>query len=329
MKRLTSLAAIGACVLWVGGCADKPTSASVPSPAPAATTAVAATQPSTLPAIVFRPVPNQDLLHNAHFVTDKVISGAQPEGDTSFAYLKELGVRTIISVDGAQPDVEGAKKYGLEYVHLPITYSGVTVDEGKAIAKAIAEKPGPIYLHCHHGKHRSAAAVAVACVYDGMLKPEQAESVLKTFGTGANYKGLWRDALSARPIDAKEIRNLKIDFVERARIDDLASMMVDTDERLENLKAAPKAGGRAPAGQPKLDPAHEALMLHELLREMMRTGPAQAKPADFGKLAGASEAAALSLHETLSAKPLDPAKADAAMKRAMASCLDCHKAYRD
>ena len=52
------------------------------------------------------------------------------------------------------------------------------------LARAIDEVEGPVYVHCHHGKHRSAAAVATACVMNGRLKPGQAESVLKTFGTG-------------------------------------------------------------------------------------------------------------------------------------------------
>ena len=112
----------------------------------------------------FPAVADQKNIENGHIVTEKVISGAQPEGDESFKALKALGVKTIVSVDGSAPDVATAKKFGLTYVHLPVTYSGIKPEEGKAIAKALEELPGPIYLHCHHGKHRSAAAVAVACV---------------------------------------------------------------------------------------------------------------------------------------------------------------------
>src|SRR5262245_23858504 len=155
-------------------------------------------------------------LHNAFIVTPKVISGAQPDDEAAFAALRQLGVKTIISVDGAKPDVELAHKYGMRYVHIPIGYDGVREDQGKAIAKAIDEMPGPIYVHCHHGKHRSAAAVAVACVINGQLSPDQAESVLKTFGTGANYLGLWKAAREARPVDPQELKDLKVDYVEAA-----------------------------------------------------------------------------------------------------------------
>src|SRR5687767_6206083 len=131
-------------------------------------------------------------LPNAHRVTEKVYSGGQPYGEPGFARLQQLGVKTIISVDGAKPDVEVARKYGMRYVHLPIGYAGVSNEQGMALAKAVDELPGPVYIHCHHGMHRSAAAVAVACVLSGELPPERAESVLKTFGTGASYTGLWK-----------------------------------------------------------------------------------------------------------------------------------------
>ena len=88
--------------------------------------------PTTKP---FKPVPDQKHLENGHIVTSKVISGAQPEGEESFKALQALGVKTIISVDGAKPDVEGAKKYGMRYVHIPITYATVTPQQANAIAK--------------------------------------------------------------------------------------------------------------------------------------------------------------------------------------------------
>src|SRR6188768_3777999 len=53
---------------------------------------------------------DEPTLPNAYRLHEKVISGGQPDGDPAFAKLKELGVKTIISVDGAKPEVELAKK---------------------------------------------------------------------------------------------------------------------------------------------------------------------------------------------------------------------------
>ena len=108
-------------------------------------------------------------LPNSYRVTEKMISGGQPDGEAGFRELRDLGVKTIVSVDGAKPDVELAKKYGLRYVHLPHGYDGISDVRLKELAKAVRDLPGTIYIHCHHGKHRSPAAAAAACVVVGTV----------------------------------------------------------------------------------------------------------------------------------------------------------------
>jgi protein tyrosine phosphatase (PTP) superfamily phosphohydrolase (DUF442 family) len=290
--------------------------------------------PAGRPAPAFPPLPT-DALHNAYKVTDKVLSGAAPEGEASFKALRDLGVKTVISVDGAKPDVETARRYGLRYVHLPIGYDDVTPEEGRAIARAIDEVEGPIYVHCHHGRHRSAAALATACVMNGRLRPEQAESVLRTFGTGANYKGLWASALGARPLDAAELAGIKVDYREVAPIPPLAEAMVEIDQTLDRLKLAEKAGWKSPPTHPDVDPPHEALQLMEKLHELGRTKEEQAKPEAYRKLLAGSEAGARALHESLlewtagGRAGAPPAQVATSMKAINMSCTGCHKAFRD
>jgi protein tyrosine phosphatase (PTP) superfamily phosphohydrolase (DUF442 family) len=284
------------------------------------------TTPTTKP---FAQLADQESLHNSHIVTDKIVSGAQPEDDKSFQLLQELGIKTIVSVDGAKPDVESARRYGMRYVHLPIGYDGVDEAEGKAIAKALNELPGPIYVHCHHGRHRSAAAVAVACVYNGMLQPEQAEDVLKTFGTGANYKGLWKAAREARRIDDQELAALQIQWVEQAKIPELADAMVKVDFHWEHLKAIQKAGWKSPPDHPDLDPAHEALQVQEHFHEIGRTPDAKGRPEEYRGILNTCEEGVIKLRNILSQSPVDTRAADAAFKQAAVSCTACHKEFRD
>jgi len=284
---------------------------------------------TTAPAVFLMPVANQVDLPNARFVTGKVISGAQPEGDAGFAALKKMGVKTIVTVDGAMPDVERAHKFGLRYVHLPISYNGVTPEQGKEIAKALEEMPGLIYMHCHHGKHRSAAAVAVACTYNGTIPAEDAVKVLETFGTGADYKGLWAAAREARPVPQAELKRLKVDYVEKKKIGPLAETMVSVDERFDHIKAIQKAGWRTPENNPDLDPPHEALQLQELLHEIGRTDTAHAKLPDFAKWLAEGDDGAKKLHTALSVTPPDVAAAEAAFKQAGSACASCHAKYRN
>jgi protein tyrosine phosphatase (PTP) superfamily phosphohydrolase (DUF442 family) len=271
----------------------------------------------------------QSRLHNAHRVTEKVYSGAQPEGDEGFGALRDLGIKTIISVDGAIPDLERARRFGLRYVHIPIGYDAVPPEKAQAIAKAISELPGPIYVHCHHGKHRSAAAVAVACVMNGTLDAERAEDVLKTFGTGENYSGLWRDARAARPLAPGVLDSLFVEYVEAAKVSDLAGAMVGVDRHFDHLKLVQKAGWAKPVDHPDLDPPHEALQLLEHYREIARLPATAQRTIEFRDLLADAEAHAGELHDLLKASTPDRRAIEAKFGQVSQSCTNCHRAYRD
>lgn len=280
----------------------------------------------------FAPIPDQNL-HNVHRVTDKVISGSQPDNDAALETLAALGVKTIISVDGARPDAHAAAAHGMRYVHLPIGYDGVADDEAKALAKAMAELPGPIYVHCHHGHHRVAAAVAVGCVLNGSLPPDRGVDVLTTLGTGEKYKGLWRAARDARPLDPKVLAELRVKFVPAAEIGPLADAMVHIDQRWEHLKAIRAAGWTSPTDHPDLDPAHEALLLQELFRELARPGPRNESvknhPAPFHRMLHESETAAATLQTALATIPVNRDQAAAAFDAIAKTCKSCHQSHRD
>jgi protein tyrosine phosphatase (PTP) superfamily phosphohydrolase (DUF442 family) len=278
---------------------------------------------------------DSELLPNAYRVADKVISGGQPQGDAGFAELKILGVQTIISVDGAKPDVELAKKYGLRYVHLPHGYDGVPDERAKELAKAVRDLPGPIYIHCHHGHHRSPAAAAVACVAVGFLKPEAALTVLKTAGTSENYRGLYQSALAARRLEDKVLDNLKAEFPETAKLPPIADAMVEIEHTHDHLKVLAAGGWKRVAVQPDLDPAHEALLLKEHYHELLRTGEVQRQPVEFQQLMQASERNAESLEAELrtwlkAGSPGSPPEMIAKSFTAVSqSCTACHRKYRD
>lgn len=296
---------------------------------PAPTTGPASTQPVKIKAFKFI---DDKRLHNVHVVVDgKVISGAQPDDEAAFKALSDLGIKTIVSVDGAQPDVDLAKKYGMRYIHLPISYDKVPDEQGKMIAKALNEfsPDGAVYVHCHHGKHRSAAATAVACVSTGLLKPEQADSVLETFGTGANYKGLWKSAREAKPIDPAALAAMKVEWIEKAQINDTAAHMVKVDMHWDHLRQVKAAGWQSPPDHPDLNPPHEALQLQEHFTETSRLPEFADRPEDYRKWMKVSDDAARDLQTALAAKPVDTTGAEAAFKTIAASCVSCHKAYRD
>jgi protein tyrosine phosphatase (PTP) superfamily phosphohydrolase (DUF442 family) len=266
-------------------------------------------------------------LPNPWQVHPKVISGGLPEGEAAFQQLEDLGVKTVISVDGGRPDVELAKKHGMRYVHLPHGYDGVPEDRMQELAKAVRDLPGLVYIHCHHGKHRSPSASAVACVAAGLLAPSAAEPILVAAGTSQDYQGLYQSAREARAFESKLLDELQPDFPETARLPPLAEAMVALEHTHDHLKQVAAAGWQAPPRHPDIAPAHEALLLREHFAEMLRTDAVKAEPDKFQALLRDSEAAAQELENALKAGQADQARQ--ALARVSANCKSCHITYRD
>src|SRR5262249_44958593 len=82
-------------------------------------------------------------IENPFRLAPGLYSAGDPHGAGALTALKTLGIRTIISVDGATPDVEAARKLGLRYVHLPFGYDGVPREQAVRFVKAVQTLPGP------------------------------------------------------------------------------------------------------------------------------------------------------------------------------------------
>jgi protein tyrosine phosphatase (PTP) superfamily phosphohydrolase (DUF442 family) len=263
-------------------------------------------------------------LPNAYRVTDQVISGGLPEGEIAFEELARLGVKTVISVDGMTPDVETARRHGLRYVHLPHGYDRVPVDRGKELAKAVAELPGPVYIHCHHGKHRSPAAAAVACIEAGLLDPQDALAVLATAGTNPNYAGLYDSVRQARPLPPEELKSLKVTFVERSKVPPVAAVMVELEHAFDLVKT--QADSRSP-DRPRAKEA--ALLLREHYRELQRMDEVRKKPRAFQESLASGERIASSLQTELEQDTINGQAVAARIKTLTTNCADCHRDFRD
>lgn len=274
-------------------------------------------------------------LPNLVQVHSKVISGGLPEGEAAFQELQRLGVETVISVDGAKPDVATAAKYGLRYVHLPHGYDGVPDERVMELAKAVRDIEGTIYVHCHHGKHRSPVAASVACVSAGMTPPAEGLAVLRLAGTSPHYRGLFASARNAKPIEKALLDKFTVEFRETVDVPPLAEAMVAMEHSFERLKTVASAGWRKPAKHPDLEPAHEALLLREQFTELLRADYVQSMPAEFKQMLVDSEKAAIDLETALRQwKPKNPMAEppesfDRATKRISRNCVVCHQKLRD
>jgi protein tyrosine phosphatase (PTP) superfamily phosphohydrolase (DUF442 family) len=267
-------------------------------------------------------------LHNVLRVSDRIISGSSPDGEDGFRSMERLGVRTVISVDGARPDVETARKFGLRYVHLPVGYDGIPRGRALQIARAARDLPGPIYIHCHHGKHRGPAAAAAAQLsLDANCRAEEMEAFLKTAGTDPRYTGLVGLPRSLVRPTAAELDRAPAEFPEVSAVPDLARLMVAIDARWDNMKLVKAAGWAAPKDHPDIDPPHEVLQLVELYREASRVDGVTQRGPEFAKRLSDAEASAGELERAL--RENDAKRAEAAFARSNSTCTSCHAQFRD
>jgi hypothetical protein len=215
----------------------------------------------------------------------------------------------------------------MRYVHLPFGYDGCPAPRALEITRAVRDLPGPMYLHCHHGKHRSAAAAALVHIaLDGASNAEGV-AFMRQAGTDPAYTGLYGEVASFRRPTAAQIDRAPDRFPEVSPLPTLAESMVQIDARFTALQQCCQEGWRAPSGHPDAEPAHEALQLRELFHELLRTGAVAARPADFRTWMNGAESAAAGVEAALRAG--DDIAAGAELDRAGAECTACHARYRN
>jgi protein tyrosine phosphatase (PTP) superfamily phosphohydrolase (DUF442 family) len=274
-------------------------------------------------------------IENLFALSDRIYSGSSPIGDGAFAALAKLGVKTIITVDGAKPDLEAAARQGIRYIHIPVGYNGISSNSALQLVKAAETFPGPIYVHCHHGKHRGPTAAAIVCEGTAGWSPAIAELWLHTAGTATNYHGLYQTIRMFVPPSPDTLRSVPAHFPSKAEVAGLVDTMVQIDGHMDALKAISKADFRAPPDQPDLSPANESLILWELFREAHRVKLGSEKRGDnfLAELARA-ESSTGDLHSRLveleAGRTAEKrATADAAFQSVTRMCASCHKAFRD
>jgi protein tyrosine phosphatase (PTP) superfamily phosphohydrolase (DUF442 family) len=262
-------------------------------------------------------------IHNLIQVSARIYSGSEPHGEEGFASLQQLGAKTVVSVDGAKPNLELARKYGLHYVHIPIGYDGIPTEAGQSLARVMRDARAPIYVHCHHGKHRGPAAAAVACVAAAELDGRNPHEILTRAGTSKDYVGLWRDVAAYEPPPQDAALP---ELIEVAEVGSFAAAMAQIDRSVDNLKLCRDANWGVPPDHPDLVPSQEALLLQEGFHEAARN-LADEYDEQFETWLHEADALAADLRAALEAGDHAAATERAALVEQ--ACKQCHKQYRD
>ncbi|HPF14794.1 MAG TPA: hypothetical protein PLJ12_11035 [Planctomycetota bacterium] len=330
----------------LAGCVQVP-QASDPEPAPipmviaaplsATVDAVEVAQTHTLPKVEPEELPG---LHNVFHLSERIVSGAEPQGDHALDELQSMGIKTILSVDGKAPDWKAAEARGMRYVHIPIQYSGIEQDQLDHIAKTFRELPGPFYVHCYHGKHRGPAAAAVGrMVLDGAAREEALAEMLQWCGTATNYKGLFDEIAFAEMPTAAETAAESFDFPAQHMFDGVRAGMIPMGRHWDELKYAAKHDWQVDPEHPDIQLAHEAEQCAEILEHCKNMADFDSPMPHSEEVLGWFQsghkgtidlARILRSRGELEAQGVDwRAQAADAYKVASSSCKDCHSQYRD
>lgn len=274
-------------------------------------------------------------LHNVFAIDPTIYSGSGPDTPEAFNSLAAFDVKTIISVDGARPNLELAHERGMRYIHIPIGYDGMSARERFDLAKAVRDSEGPVYIHCHHGKHRGPAAAAVAMVGLGRMTHAQAEAYMQDAGTSESYPGLWaamREMQHATDAEIDAAYTVLCDafqFPEYQPVSGLVDAMVAIDSAWSNITLIRGAGWATPPDHPDLAPAAETGILADHFRALLDDPDAQAEGADFVEALRHTAERASALEASLTRIARDPAFIEQAYQSVAASCTECHKQWRD
>ncbi|MCG8407638.1 MAG: hypothetical protein MI923_20770 [Phycisphaerales bacterium] len=266
-------------------------------------------------------------LRNVFPVAKDVFSGSQPEGDAGFDALLRMGVRTVISVDGAKPDLMRARARRLRYVHVPIGYRGIRPRQQRLLAKAIRDLPKPLYLHCHHGRHRGPTAAALAAFSLGWMDRKQAVDFMEKAGTSAHYSGLYACVERASAVPPEVLEAMSSDFPEVAQVSGIAKTMSEIEHVFTHLRKVRAAGWKSPEDHPDLVPAAEAARLFDLFRNLRDDPTTSDKPEAFARLLNSAIRDARTFEDAVTSDRSD--RLDAGFEALELSCRNCHAQYRD
>lgn len=259
-------------------------------------------------------------IENFYQISSDLYSGGEPYSPEAFALLKKHNIKSILTVDAAIPQVELARKHGIRYIQIPIGYDGIATDTANEIAQAFELAPKPMYVHCHHGKHRGPTACMVIGVAHYNWTEQQAVKWLHDAGTAEAYKGLYQTARDFKKKDYQpNRRKLLKDFPETAKVDQLPRAMADMGRIYDLLKKHNRNNEIL-----KFD---QAILLQEAFHEMQRTAFNQKQPQDYRDWMKASEEISIELRAALDKKD---ATLGSKLYQALAStCKKCHLKYRD
>ena len=261
---------------------------------------------------------------------EHLISGSKPEGGLGMESLMKLNVDTIICVDGVAPDVKGARERGIKTIHIPLKYNTPSKKQVLDLSSAFTmnDRNGSTYIHCHHGKHRSAAAAALISIALGFATPQEMKARMKVAETSLHYTGLWEAVEQQQVINVFDVLDNEKLFPSSVKPEGMVAQMVAIDEAMERLLLVKQSEWVVPQSHPDIAPASDAGLIAETFRAMQLDPGTHLSEIDFTTHVINAMHQASGLEEALKIETLKPNSLDQYLHHVEQSCINCHAAVR-
>ncbi len=143
-------------------------------------------------------------IENFAEIAPGIYRGSQPEG-AGYRYLKERGVKTVISLREHHDKTKAVAKAGLQPVRIPL-HADVTGSAPPApeqiqsfFSAVLDPKNQPVYFHCALGKDRTGTMAALYRMeVDGWTADEALEE-MRAFGAHRIFKSLIKFVKGYKP----------------------------------------------------------------------------------------------------------------------------------
>ncbi len=254
-----------------------------------------------------------------------VYSGEKPN-PRQLSALKNVNVNTVICVDGAPPDVHAASSLNIETIHIPMHYGMPSEETREQLIAAVHHglTKGGVYIHCHYGKHRSAAAAGIALLGLNLADRDVVKSKMELSGTSKNYTGLWLAVELQEPLPAIPEN---VQFVELVLPEGITKNMIAMNRAFERLEEVKNNGWNVPSSHPDLAPAADAGFIAEMFRSLQLSDEVNQYPQDFESLVVNAMHHASGLEQAL-LQNAEAAELNRYLNRVEMSCIYCHDAHR-
>lgn len=140
-----------------------------------------------------RGTPDTSKIGEACFVVDGVLAGiARPrleDSDDDLQRLVKAGFAGLVSLTESPLDPEKVRRAGLEYLHLPIRdFHAPSISDVSRfvefVRRVVAERNGPVAVHCGSGLGRTGTMLACYLVSEGK-SPEEALAYVRKLRPGS------------------------------------------------------------------------------------------------------------------------------------------------